>query len=617
MCGICGITWNDQNLIRSMGQVIKHRGPEQEGFYIDDSISMCCERLKILDLSENAKQPLHNEDSSIWVVLNGEIYNFQEIKKELENKHKFYTNADTEVIVHAYEEYGEDCVHKLNGMFSFAIWDSNKKKLFIARDRLGVKPLFYCIVNNNLLFSSEIKSLLQFDGVKREINYDGLYQFVTYAYTIDGQTMLDGIHELLPGHKLVYSFSDKSLKIEKYWDISIAESKNDEDYYLKNLEELLTKSIRLRKVSDAPLGALLSGGLDSSIMVAILSKISDEPVKTFTTGFGHALDEFSEAKVVAEHCETDHKEILLNFDYLSKSLPTILWHMESPFGRPSILSNYLVAEQVKKFVTVVYTGEGSDELFGGYNRYLIYSKNESDVPLEKKLNSITSGFFKDGNSTRKIFSDTVMNYNNSTNNPKNVFLNIIDENKNASLLNQALLFDIKTEIPGAQTWRIDRCGYAHAVEMREPFLDYELAQFSLSIPSNLKINQENGINKKYILQKLATKFLPEKIAKRKKFPWGIPFHDFFIKEFLPLAESAIENSFKEKRPYLVGSKSYTNDLFENILAHNDSNITSKEIEINDRILRQLLFLFNLELWTQIFIENDNLTNPNLELNKFF
>ena len=244
MCGICGITWNDQNLIRSMGLGIKHRGPEQEGFYIDDSISMCCERLKILDLSENAKQPLHNEDSSIWVVLNGEIYNFQEIKKELESKHRFYTNTDTEVIVHAYEEYGEDCIHKLNGMFSFALWDSNKKKLFIARDRLGVKPLFYCIVNNNLVFSSEIKSLLQFDGIKREINYDGLYQFVTYAYTVDGQTMLEGIHELLPGHKLIYSLSDKSLKIEKYWDLSIVESKNDEDFNLKNLEEILTKSIK-------------------------------------------------------------------------------------------------------------------------------------------------------------------------------------------------------------------------------------------------------------------------------------------------------------------------------------------------------------------------------------
>lgn len=615
MCGICGITWNDQNLIRNMGQEIKHRGPEQEGFYIDNHISLCCERLKILDLSENAKQPIHNEDNSIWVVLNGEIYNYREIRNNLENKHTFYTNSDTEVIVHAYEEYGENCVHKLNGMFSFALWDSNLQKLFIARDRLGVKPLFYTVVNGELLFSSEVKSLLQFEGVTREINHDGLYQFVTYAYTIDGQTMFKNIYELLPGHKLIYSFLDKSIKIEKYWELSITESNHNEDYYLKKLEDILIKSISLRQVSDAPIGALLSGGLDSSIMVGILSKISDSPVKTFTTGFGHELDEFSEAKIVSEHCQTDHKEILLNFDHLSKSLPTILWHMEFPFGRPSILSNYLVAEQVKKHVTVAYTGEGSDELFGGYNRYMVYAKNDQNISLEKKISLITSGFFKESDN-KEIFNEKVMKFTNSSNNPNITFQKIINENKNSSLLNQALFFDIKTEIPGAQTWRIDRCGYAHAVEMREPFLDYELAQFSLSIPPNLKINQENGINKKYILQKLATKYLPEKIAKRKKFPWGIPFYDFFSKEFLPLAEAAIENSFKEKRSYLVNSKSYTKDLFQNIVNSNDGKITNKEIEINDRILRQLLFLFNLELWTQIFIESDNFSNPNLNLNKF-
>ena len=274
MCGICGITWSDQQLIRSMGNEIKHRGPEQEGFFIDNQISLCCERLKILDLSENAKQPLHNEDNTIWVVLNGEIYNFKEIKNELEKNHTFYTNADTEVIVHAYEEYGEDCVHKLNGMFSFAIWDSKKKKLFIARDRLGVKPLFYSVVKNNLLFSSEIKSILQFDGVTREINHDGLYQFATYGYTVDGQTMMKNIYELLPGHKLIYSFLDNSIKIEKYWELEIKESNFAEDFYIKKLEKILTNSIDLRQVSDAPLGALLSGGLDSSIMVAILSKLT-------------------------------------------------------------------------------------------------------------------------------------------------------------------------------------------------------------------------------------------------------------------------------------------------------------------------------------------------------
>ena len=615
MCGICGITWSDQQLIRSMGNEIKHRGPEQEGFFIDNEISLCCERLKILDLSENAKQPLHNEDNTIWVVLNGEIYNFKEIKNELEKNHTFYTNADTEVIVHAYEEYGEDCVHKLNGMFSFAIWDSKKKKLFIARDRLGVKPLFYSIVKNNLLFSSEIKSILQFDGVTREINHEGLYQFATYGYTIDGQTMMKNIYELLPGHKLIYSFLDNSIKIEKYWELEIKESNFAEDFYIKKLEKILTNSIDLRQVSDAPIGALLSGGLDSSIMVAILSKLSEQPVKTFTTGFGHELDEYSEAQTVAEHCGTDHKEISLTFDHLSKSLPTILWHMEFPFGRPSILSNYLVSEQVKKFVTVAYTGEGSDELFGGYNRYLIYSKDKSNVPLDQKLNSISSGFFDDI-SGNNIFSDGVMSFKNSQNHQKHQFKKIIDNNKSSSSLNQALLYELKTEIPGAQTWRIDRCGYAHAVEMREPFLDYNLAEFSLTIPSHFKINNIDGINKKYILQKLGKKYLPEKIAKRKKFPWGIPFYDFFRKEFSSIVECAIDKSFKEKRPYLKNSSAYSKNLFKNIISNNSGKINNKEIEINDRNLRQLLFLFNLELWTQMFIESDDVSNLNLSLNNF-
>ena len=615
MCGICGITWSDQQLIRAMGNEIKHRGPEQEGFFIDNQISLCCERLKILDLSENAKQPLHNEDNTIWVVLNGEIYNFKEIKNELEKNHTFYTNADTEVIVHAYEEYGEDCVHKLNGMFSFAIWDSKKKKLFIARDRLGVKPLFYSIVKNNLLFSSEIKSILQFDGVTREINHDGLYQFATYGYTIDGQTMMKNIYELLPGHKLIYSFLDNSIKIEKYWELEIKESNFAEDFYIKKLEKILTNSIDLRQVSDAPIGALLSGGLDSSIMVAILSKLSEQPVKTFTTGFGHELDEYSEAQTVAEHCGTDHKEISLTFDHLSKSLPTILWHMEFPFGRPSILSNYLVSEQVKKFVTVAYTGEGSDELFGGYNRYLIYSKDKSNVPLDQKLNSISSGFFDDI-SGNNIFSDGVMSFKNSQNHQKHQFKKIIDNNKSSSSLNQALLYELKTEIPGAQTWRIDRCGYAHAVEMREPFLDYNLAEFSLTIPSHFKINNIDGINKKYILQKLGKKYLPEKIAKRKKFPWGIPFYDFFRKEFSSIVECAIDKSFKEKRPYLKNSSAYSKNLFKNIISNNSGKINNKEIEINDRNLRQLLFLFNLELWTQMFIESDDVSNLNLSLNNF-
>ena len=246
MCGICGFTWDDQNLIRLMGNKIKHRGPEQEGFYIDDHISLCCERLKILDLSETAKQPQHNEDSSIWVVLNGEIYNFRELRTKLETNHKFYTNSDTEVILHAYEEYGEDCVNHLNGMFAFAIWDTNKKKLFLARDRLGVKPLFYCSMNGNLMFSSEIKSILQLEEIERKLNFNALSQFLTYAYTIDGQTLFENIYELLPGQKLIYSFEDRTFKISNYWELNLRKSNDSESLTIEKLEKYLKKSIKWR-----------------------------------------------------------------------------------------------------------------------------------------------------------------------------------------------------------------------------------------------------------------------------------------------------------------------------------------------------------------------------------
>jgi len=615
MCGICGLSWHDSNLIKKMGEKIKHRGPEQEGFFIDDDVSLCCERLKVLDLSENAKQPQHNEDSSIWVVLNGEIYNFRELKKSLENNHKFYTNSDTEVIVHAYEEYGEDCLSKLNGMFSFAIWDSKKKKLFLARDRMGVKPLFYCFVNNQLLFSSEIKSLLQFDDVKRELNYEALSQFTTYAYTVDGQTLFKNINELLPGHKLIYFSDTKKFTISQYWNLSLHQHNDSEDVILAKLEKLFEQSVKLRLESDAPIGALLSGGLDSSIMVAMLSKISDEPVKTFTTGFGHKLDEFDEARIVADYYNTDHKEITLSYDDLTNSLPSILWHMEFPFGRPSILSNFLVAKEVKKYVTVAYTGEGSDELFGGYNRYLNYSKNNSALSIDE-INNLPSGFFTNSIEKNQIFSSKVLSSFPETVKPNNIFNELIESNKNFDLLNQVLLFELKTEIPGAQTWRIDRTGSAHALELREPFLDYHLIEYCSSIPAHYKIRHNGGINKKYILQKLARKYLPDKIANRKKFPWGIPYYDYFSRDFLPIAKNVIEKSFLLKRPFLNFNSSHFQDLFSKVVNIDDRNISNKDIEINDKVLRQIMFLFNLELWYQLFIETDNISNPKLDISKF-
>ena len=612
MCGICGITWDDHDLIKLMGNACKHRGPEQEGFYVDEKISLCCERLRIQDLSEHAKQPLHNEDETIWVILNGEIYNFQDLRKELKEKHKFYTNSDTEVILHAYEEYGENCVSKLNGMFSFAIYDIKKNKLIIFRDRLGVKPLYYTNTKNGLLFASEIKSILQCEEIKREINFDAVNQFITYAYTIDGQTMIKSIRELLPGNKLVYDLKTQNYTIEEYWKLEIAEEKNTEEYFIKKLENILEDSVKQRMVSDAPLGAFLSGGLDSSVMVALMSKNSTNSIRTFTTGFGHELDEFKEAKIVSEHCSTDHTEINLTYDELTRSLPTILWHMEFPFGRPSILSNFLASKEIKKYVTVAFTGEGSDECFGGYNRYIPFVKNDSKI--SELSNLISSGFFKDERIVKEIFNEKIQNEFNGKNHPSQIGKIIFNENTVNGNLNKILKHELKTEIPGAQTWRIDRMGSAHAVELREPFLDYRLVEFSLTIPENFKINVDKGSRKKYILQKMALESLPKEIVYRKKFPWGIPFLDFFKKEFLGIAQEFLNKSLLNKNQFFNSGNDRILKMCKMISDININN--SKDIEINDLILRQILFMFNLELWNKIFIENDNFKTPNLKLDKF-
>jgi len=615
MCGICGITWTDKDLIKLMGNACKHRGPEQEGFYLDENVSLCCERLRVMDLRDIGGQPIHNEDETVWAVQNGEIYNFKKLKNNLEQKdHKFYSNTDTEVLVHLYEEYGENFVDYLDGMFACAIWDLKNKKLIIARDRLGVKPLYYWFKNKHLIFASEIKSILQYEEVKREINFEGLSQFVTYAYTIDGQTLLKDINELLPGHKLTYDLLEKTIEVKKYWDLKLEKNTFSENENFEKVKHLLEDAVDKRRISDAPLGALLSGGLDSSVMVAILNKFSEKPIKTFTTGFGNDLDEFEEAKIVAEHCGTDHKEILIDFSDLTKSLPQILWHMELPFGRPSILSNYMVSKEIKKFVTVAYTGEGSDELFGGYNRYMPFVKDNNFFQKTKNYEAITSGFFKDEKMRSEIFSDNVLKHFKNNHHPSVVFNNILKRNSEHGVLNCVLYFELKTEIPGAQTWRIDRTASAHAIELREPFLDYKLIEYTASVPDNLKINPDKEFTKKYLLQKIGNNLLPEKIVKRKKFPWGIPFYEYFQVEFLPIAKTLIEESIKNKRSYLNTDSLKINTLSERILNTKIEN--SKEKEIDDNILRQTLFLFNLEMWYKMFIESDNFKNPNLSLNGY-
>ena len=274
----------------------------------------------------------------------------------------------------------------------------------------------------------------------------------------------------------------------------------------------------------------------------------------------------------------------------------------------------MVSEAIKKYVTVAYTGEGSDELFGGYNRYVPYAKDPEYFKKENNLESISSGFFKNKEFREEVFSNNVLQYYRNENHPSNIFQKSIQNNINHSALNNALLFELKTEIPGAQTWRIDRTSSAHAIELREPFLDYKLVEFCASVPSHLKINEKKNFTKKYILQKIASELLPEEIVKRKKFPWGIPFYDYFKKEFLPIAQNVIDKSVKNKRDYINMEHTKLESLTNKI---NNSNIkNSKDKEIDDNILRQTMFLFNLEIWHQIFLDGDNFKNPVLNINKF-
>jgi asparagine synthase (glutamine-hydrolysing) len=373
MCGICGIYGkSDENLIKRMCRVMFHRGPDDEGIYMDETISLGMRRLSIIDLT-TGHQPIHNEDETLWIVFNGEIYNFQELREYLEKHgHRFYTKSDTEVILHLYEEFGEECVQKLRGMFAFALWDKPKRKLFLVRDRLGIKPLYYTETNGKFIFASEIKAILQHPQVKCEVNLKALDEYLTFQYILAPNTLFEGIWKLLPGHTLSYCYGKITLR--QYWDVEFPQvsEKIDEREAAEELLEHFRESIRLRLISDVPLGVLLSGGVDSSAVVAVMSRLVNCPIKTFTVGFAAEgdYDETKYARLVAKRFETDHQEVILQPN-ACELLPKLIWHLDEPIADQAALPTYLVCELARKSVTVVLTGEGGDELFAGYPRYLL------------------------------------------------------------------------------------------------------------------------------------------------------------------------------------------------------------------------------------------------------
>src|SRR5256712_8238488 len=376
MCGIAGImSFNGRPVspeeMGAMCTAMFHRGPDDEGFYIGPGVGLGMRRLSIIDL-QTGRQPVHNEDGTVWVVFNGEIYNFRDLRRKLEQRgHVFSTATDTEVIVHLYEDFGPHCVEHLRGMFAFALWDGRRRQLLLARDRLGIKPLYYAEIAGRLLFASELKAILQLPEVARSLNWRAVSHLFTGLTTPPTESIIEGVRKLEPGHLLIAS-PGKAPQTERYWEVRFEPdySRSEEDY-AEELRERLEESVRLHLVSDVPLGAFLSGGIDSSSVVATMARLSSRPVKTFSIGFTEEdYNELSSARLVARAFGTEHHELVLEPDVLAV-LEDLAWHLDEPFGDPSAIPTYMVSKLAAEHVTVVLSGDGGDELFGGYDRYRV------------------------------------------------------------------------------------------------------------------------------------------------------------------------------------------------------------------------------------------------------
>ena len=591
MCGIAGICnavegFIDESTLKAMCDAITHRGPDEEGFYINAHVGLGIRRLKVIDL-ETGQQPVHNEDKTIWAVFNGEIYNFRELRTQLEAKgHQFYSHVDTEVIVHLYEEYGEDFVLHLNGMFAIAIWDRTLEKLVLVRDRLGIKPLCYFVTDEKLVFGSEIKSLLREGGANRSLSNISLDYYFTFGYIPAPYSIFEGIEKLSPGHLLSYKMG--KVTIRQYWNVKPGRGQShDEQYYQEKLYDYIKKAVRRRLVSDVPLGAFLSGGMDSSAIVAMMSQLMDQPVKTFSIGFEEKeYNELHDARVIANHLGTDHTELVVKPDAM-ELLPRLVELYDEPFADSSAIPTYYVSQLARQQVTVALSGDGGDELFGGYRRYLTDKRDSmfSLVPQFIRANLLgrigtKMPMFSRGKSYLLYMSQVeerqylqrvsicppeIKNYLYSPDLQQSL-LNFdaykwaedhMAQVGGSELVDQMLYVDLKTYLPYDLLTKVDLASMVHSLEVRVPFLDHELVEFAVGIPHNLKIR---GNMSKYILKQTVSDMIPSHILEKKKQGFAIPLAKWFQHELSDFAYDMLTGAtFKQRNLF-------SNQAIENILS---------------------------------------------------
>ena len=561
MCGIAGIVGRrgeviEASTVHNMCQTIAHRGPDDEGIYVRGAVGLGMRRLSIIDLS-GGKQPIHNEDQTVWVVFNGEIYNFPTLRRELESRgHHFYTHSDTETIVHLYEEMGADCVKKLHGMFAIALYDEKRDLLLLARDRLGKKPLHYALHQGRLLFGSEIKTILAVHPELAEVDPEGLLQYFYFGYIPDPHTAFQPIRKLPAGHLM--EFHKGEIKIRQYWDLPEYDTHPpmSEEECLQELERRLEEAVRKRLISDVPLGALLSGGVDSSIIVALMARASAKPVKTFSIGFkAEQFNESEYARQVAERFGTEHHELILEPD-LEQTLTYLSAMMEEPFGDSSMLPTYYVCRMARRGVTVALSGDGGDELFAGYDRYLTamerpkwdaFSQWLGPIYRERIHGLIPSGVYGknlawnaslnerdrylDGISflpalhrERNLFSKEYLESAERLPDPLREWQRLYDSAPAKDRLSRLLYLDTKTYLISDILTKVDRMSMATSLEVRVPMLDHEFVEWVTSLPIEWKFR--NG-RRKHILKKLAERVgIPAPLLHRRKQGFQMPLVDW-------------------------------------------------------------------------------------------
>jgi len=633
MCGICGVFYTDRtrrverNTLAEMNQRIVHRGPDDDGFFVEENIGLAMRRLSIIDI-KTGHQPIANEEENVWIVYNGELYNHQDLRKHLEARgHRYRTRSDTETIVHLFEEYGRDCVKYLRGMYAFAIWDRRKRELFIARDRLGIKPLYYRYDGKSLLFGSEIKAILAHPGVKPEFNSATLAEYLAFGYIPEPDTMYAGIKKLLPAHTLSIDEGGE-LKISSYWDLKVQadDGSRPRQFYVDRYRSLLEECVSSHLMSDVPLGVFLSGGLDSSAVAALTTRIRREPIETFAVGYGEeAFSELPFARTVAKHIGSKHHEVRLSRDEFFQALPHLIWHEDEPIVWPSSVSLYFVARLARERVTVVLTGEGSDETLAGYTRYpwTLMNSRLDDVyrmmvprfgrnmvrrgihagPLSGALHRKLEHTFlvRDGASWASFYFDNFYSAFSAADQARLLTPEAKDlagdpyagsmkywDSSTGDMLHRMLYTDIKTYLVEL-LMKQDQMSMAASIESRVPFLDHELVEFTASIPAQY---ETQGLAGKFILKAAVEDLLPREVVYRQKMGFPTPWTYWLAGEQLDQLEQML------LEPRTVERGHFNRDAVSTLFGEHRAGVRDH----GNRIWR----LLNLELWERVCLEGERI-----------